>query len=170
MNNQRWSVFLVILATGFVLAAGPAALAMRTYEMQQGDTLWDLSAKFYGDPTLYPVFLEVNDIANPRTIPVGREIVVPSYDEMKKIAQEPDPDKRKAMIKQVTGGVTPSNPSSSTSSSSSSSSSSTAEGTNVNQEPSRPIDPKDVSLRKILEGPSVSGDKLKKVETSPESR
>lgn len=167
MKKQFMSLFVVLVTAGFVLAAGAPSWAAKTYTMKQGDTLWDLSAKFFGDPTLYPAFLEVNDISNPRTIPVGREIIVPSYDEMKKIAQEPDPDKRKAMIKNVTGGTTTA---SSNSNSSSSSTSDPANPPRSSDSGGGPINPKDVSIRKILEGPGVSGDKLKSVETASEGQ
>ncbi len=160
MNTQIRFLFIVALAAGLSLAAIVPAHAMKTYTMKEGDTLWDLSSKFYGDPTLYPVFLEVNDIANPRTIPVGKEILVPNYDEMKKIAQEPDPEKRKKLITQITGGSAPADPVA------------PPPTTDPAKPPSKPstgpIDPKVVSMKKILEGPATTGDKIEKLDTPAE--
>jgi LysM repeat protein len=103
---------VLVLLCAAVLTAAPA-LAVKTHTMVAGDTLWDLSSQFYGDPTLYPVFLEVNSIDNPRTIPVGKVIIVPSFDEIKKIAAEPDPAKRRDLISRIQGDAgssTTSNP------------------------------------------------------------
>ncbi|HOY65467.1 MAG TPA: LysM peptidoglycan-binding domain-containing protein [Candidatus Ozemobacteraceae bacterium] len=94
---------LLLLAIALI-AACPAFAANKTYTMKDGDTLWDLSAKYYNDPTLYPVFLEVNNIDNPRMIPVGKVIIIPSFEEMKKVANEPDPAKRQSMVKSLSGG------------------------------------------------------------------
>ncbi|RCK79156.1 MAG: hypothetical protein OZSIB_0270 [Candidatus Ozemobacter sibiricus] len=162
MNMHNRVLVIMALAAGFSLAAIGPALAMKTYTMQEGDTLWDLSSKFYGDPTLYPVFLEVNDIANPRTIPVGKVILVPSYDEMKKIAQEPDPEKRKKLITQITGGSAPADPVAPPPA--------TTDPAKPPSKPSTgPVDPKEVSLKKILEGPTTTGDKIEKLDTPPEN-
>ncbi|MBF0546466.1 MAG: LysM peptidoglycan-binding domain-containing protein [Candidatus Riflebacteria bacterium] len=95
------SYFLILT---FLFSTLPV-MAIKTHTMKAGDTLWGLSQQYYGDPTLYQIFLEVNSISNPRTIPIGKVIKVPSYDEMKKIATEVDPVKRKALIQQVTGGT-----------------------------------------------------------------
>jgi len=105
---------MVMVVAAVLMAAAPS-FAAKTYTMKDGDTLWELAQRFYGDPTLYPVFLEVNQISNPRTIPVGKVITVPSFDDMKKIANEPDPTKRKALITAAQSGSS-SNTSSSTSS------------------------------------------------------
>jgi len=177
MKKSTVSILIAFVAVGFILGSALPSWAVKTYTMKSGDTLWDLSQKFFGDPTLYPIFLEVNDIDNPRTIPTGREIIVPNYDEMKKIAQEPDPEKRKTLIKNVTGGVSPATTTTTTTTTSSSSSGSSS-GSSVGGSsdpnnpsiPSGPIDPKDVTFGKILEGPGVSGDKIRKVNTPQESQ
>jgi hypothetical protein len=107
MKRASTTIGLVVLAAVLFGFATPA-FAAKTYTMKDGDTLWDLSAKFFGDPTLYPVFLEVNRIDNVRTIPTGKVIVVPSVDELKKISSEHDPAKRKALISNVSGSPDPS--------------------------------------------------------------
>lgn len=108
MKNHRLISRLLLVAALVVLVAVPGHA--RTYTMVEGDTLWELANKFYGDPTVYPVFLEVNSIDNPRTIPVGRVINVPSYDEMRRIANEVNPEKRAQLINQIRGGGTPDKP------------------------------------------------------------
>lgn len=144
MNNTlRWQG--VLLVALILLAAATPSFAAKTYTMKDGDTLWELAQRFYGDPTLYPVFLEVNQISNPRTIPTGKVITVPNFDDMKKIANEPDPAKRKALITQAQSGS-----SSSTSSSNSNSSSSNTNSAGSNSAPSGPYPSR--SMEKSFEG------------------
>lgn len=166
MNVKRefltGALMLVLFAS---LVATLPALAGTTYTMKEGDTLWELSAKFYNDPTLYPVFLEVNNIDNPRMIPVGREIIIPSFDDMKKVAQEVDPAKRKSLISKL----------SSNSGSSSSSGSKTDSGSKkepLKDEDGRelkPVDPKSVSILKILGGKKVDPKNIKDDNAPPAS-
>jgi LysM repeat protein len=49
-----------------------------TYEVQSGDTLWDISNRFYGDPFKYWVIADANHIANPDVIDVGQQLTIPS--------------------------------------------------------------------------------------------
>lgn len=143
--------FLIVI--GLFLFAG-SGFAATTHTIKSGDTLWELAAKHYGDPTLYPILLEVNGIDNPRTIANGKVVIIPDKADMKKIANESDPDKKKSMIARVTGrtGV---------------------DGGNAgNNEPPKPqtadqvsrtgdaIDPEETGFTKILNGPKVSADKI----------
>ncbi|WP_319562772.1 Hsp70 family protein [Marispirochaeta sp.] len=47
------------------------------YQLQWGDTLWDLSSSFYRDPFLYGQIAAENEIANPDLIFAGRDIYIP---------------------------------------------------------------------------------------------
>jgi putative chitinase len=162
--RKLWLFPMVVLGMGLLLPTMAGAWGgPTTYTMQKGDTLWELAAKNYGDPTLYPVFLEVNDITNVRSIPVGKEIIIPSLTEMQKISKELDPDKRKELIKNIKGdsggnsldkpllGGTTGSPGS------------------TEPDPSGfvPSDgPIKVSFQDVLEGPRVKGEHLKSVETN----
>ncbi|MDD3146802.1 MAG: LysM domain-containing protein [Candidatus Riflebacteria bacterium] len=136
-------LFLVCTALMPVIAA-------TTHTVREGDTLWDLAAKHYGDPTLYPILLQVNNIDNPRTILNGTVIVIPDKSTMKEIANESDPDKKKALLTQAGGKAgstlapkaktTPANPD------------------QVSR--SGEVDPDDTSFSNILKGPKVTADKL----------
>lgn len=164
MNTMRGNlcgVFMLLLVVSLALTG--QALAGTTYTMKEGDTLWELSAKYYNDPTLYPVFLEVNHIDNPRMIPVGREIIIPSFDDMKKVAQEVDPDKRKSLISKL---------SSNAGSSTGSSSDSAAKKEEPKDEEGnalKPVDPKSVSILKILGGTKVDPKSVKDDKETPVS-
>ena len=151
MKNTRIFPLMILIVLAFV--AGPA-MASRTHTMTQGDTLWDLSLRFFGDPSLYPVFLEVNGITNPRTIPTGKMIIVPSYDEIRKIAAEPDPPRRRELISRVQGeaGVTP------------------QPAPTAHPMGRRPIDPRNVTLQRMLTGPKVRGEDLTPEETRIDKR
>lgn len=46
-----------------------------------GDSLWSLAASEYGDPGRWRVIAEANDVADPRSIEPGTELVVPPLDE-----------------------------------------------------------------------------------------
>lgn len=80
-------------------------MAATTYTFKDGDTLWDLAMKFFKDPTLFFVFLELNFIKNPRTIPTGTVILVPTMDEMQKIAKEKDANRRKELMNNIRQGT-----------------------------------------------------------------
>jgi nucleoid-associated protein YgaU len=45
--------------------------------MQDGDTLWGLAVKYYGDGTQWPKIADANGISDPTTIPDGLEVTVP---------------------------------------------------------------------------------------------
>ena len=129
------------------------ASAGTTHKFGGNDTLWDLAAKYYGDPTLYPILLEVNGIDNPRTILSGTIILIPDKDDMKAIANEKDADRKRALLVKVgaRGG---------------SGSSTTERGKKPTQgsadEVSRggKIEPEETSFTNILKGPKVAPDKL----------
>lgn len=146
-------VILSLLVTG-------AANAATTHVFRSGDTLWDLAAKHYGDPTLYPILLQVNGISNPRTIPNGKVIVIPDKSDMKAIANEKDADKRKEMIEHAGSGQ-----------GGSGENTQNADAT-APQKPDQAsregeVDPNDTSFTNILNGPKVSADKLIRTKTTP---
>ncbi|MBP7633577.1 LysM peptidoglycan-binding domain-containing protein [Candidatus Ozemobacteraceae bacterium] len=164
MNVKRefltGALMLVLFAS---LAATSPALGDTTYTMKEGDTLWELSAKYYNDPTLYPVFLEVNNIDNPRMIPVGREIIIPSFDDMKKVAQEVDPAKRKSLINKLSSNA------GSNSGSKSDSDSKKEPPKDEDGKDLKPVDPKSVSIIKILGGRKVDSKSIKDDKDASES-
>ncbi len=146
---KKSSAILTIALVGLMASAVAAAT---THTIREGDTLWELAAKHYGDPTLYPILLEVNNIDNPRTILNGTVIVIPDKDDMKAIANENDPDKKKALIARAGGGGGGKTP-----------------GNKDDKKPTSPdavsrggeeVDPNDTSFSNILKGPKVTPDKL----------
>ncbi|MBU1105432.1 MAG: LysM peptidoglycan-binding domain-containing protein [Candidatus Riflebacteria bacterium] len=146
-------VALLILAA--VLLISVSANAATTHVIKTGDTLWELAAKHYGDPTLYPILLQVNNISNPRTIPNGKVIIIPDKADMKVIANESDPVKRQELIAQANKGkaadkVANKQPAS-------------ARPDQVSREGE--VNPDEVSFTNILNGPKVSADKLIKINT-----
>lgn len=53
----------------------------KIYTVKQGDSLWAIAAKEYGDPKLWRPIAEKNDIENPRLIRPGIELVIPPIEE-----------------------------------------------------------------------------------------
>jgi len=51
-----------------------------TYVMQEGESLWDVSVRFYGDGFSYVKIVEANKnvITNPDYVPPGTEIIIPN--------------------------------------------------------------------------------------------
>lgn len=47
---------------------------VRYYTFKKGDTLYSLAIKFYGDASKWRRLADMNNIKNPRTIPVGKKI------------------------------------------------------------------------------------------------
>lgn len=146
-------VTLFILAAVLIISAN--ADAATTHVFKSGDTLWELAAKHYGDPTLYPVLLQVNNISNPRTIANGKVIIIPDKSDMKAIANEGDPVKRQELIARANSGK------------------SAEQAADKPKAPARPdqasregeVNPEDTSFTNILNGPKVSADKMIKTNT-----
>ncbi|MGM0598241.1 MAG: LysM peptidoglycan-binding domain-containing protein [Candidatus Rifleibacteriota bacterium] len=152
---MKSKLFLFVLTVLLSFSVATQAFAgVDTYIFKAGDTLWELAARLFGDPTLYPVFMEVNGIDNPRAIPNGAEIIIPDKSTLKKIAQERDQDKRQEMIDNAKSGVE---------------SESSLDDDSQNQNDQSPdsvsrtgqkVDPEETSFNDILKGPKVSPDKL----------
>jgi nucleoid-associated protein YgaU len=51
------------------------------YQVRRGDTLWDISARYTGDPFTYPDLARKNRIDNPHLIFPGQTIRVPAATE-----------------------------------------------------------------------------------------
>lgn len=45
--------------------------------IKEGDTLWLMANREYGDPGLWRQIAEANNIDNPRTLEIGKEIIIP---------------------------------------------------------------------------------------------
>ena len=54
------------------------------HKVKQGDTLWDLSAKYLGNPRRWQEIAKLNNITNPRTLQIGRELKLPANKDGKK--------------------------------------------------------------------------------------
>ncbi len=46
------------------------------YEVKKGDTLWDISERYNGDPFNYPIIASDNEIKNPHFILPGQRILL----------------------------------------------------------------------------------------------
>ena len=49
----------------------------QSYTVQQGDTLWDIAERVYGDGTQYPKIAEASGISNPDHIEPGQVLTIP---------------------------------------------------------------------------------------------
>lgn len=49
----------------------------RRYTVRSGDTLFTIAQRFYGDGSKWPTVATANNITNPRTLRVGRELTIP---------------------------------------------------------------------------------------------
>lgn len=50
--------------------------AAKYYQMQPGESLWDVAQKEYGDPYLYPTLVELNQLSSPDVVEPGMKIRV----------------------------------------------------------------------------------------------
>ena len=53
----------------------------KTYTVRQGDSLWAIAAKEYGDSTLWRPIADENRIENPRLLEIGMDITIPPLEE-----------------------------------------------------------------------------------------
>jgi nucleoid-associated protein YgaU len=49
----------------------------RAYTITQGDNLWGIAAKMYGDPAFWRPIADRNAIENPRILKAGKIIAIP---------------------------------------------------------------------------------------------
>lgn len=53
----------------------------KTYTIKQGDSLWAIAAREYGDAAFWRHIADKNRIENPRLLEIGREITIPPLEE-----------------------------------------------------------------------------------------
>ena len=53
----------------------------KTYSIKEGDSLWAIAAREYGDPAFWRLIADKNRIENPRLLEIGREITIPPLEE-----------------------------------------------------------------------------------------
>lgn len=93
---------VIIISFGFVLypLAQEKKEGEEIYTIKQGDTLWDISAKFLKDPFLWPKLWQRNPyITNPHWIYPGQPVrIVPAEELMKEVPKEAakEPEIKKA--------------------------------------------------------------------------
>jgi len=78
--------------------APPTAPPVETYEVQQGDTLFVIAEKKYGDGNLYPLIVKANAKLDPNRLRVGQKLAIPSKD-----AKAPAPAEAPAVEETGTG-------------------------------------------------------------------
>lgn len=85
-------IIVFIISFGFVLypLAQEKKEGEEIYTIKQGDTLWDISAKFLKDPFLWPKLWQRNPyITNPHWIYPGQPVrIVPAEELMKEVPKE----------------------------------------------------------------------------------
>jgi hypothetical protein len=95
-------IIVIIVSFGFVLypLAQEKTEGGEIYTIKQGDTLWDISAKFLKDPFLWPKLWQRNPyITNPHWIYPGQPVrIVPAEELMKEVPKEAakEPEIKKA--------------------------------------------------------------------------
>ncbi len=165
---MKFRTLILVCALAIPFVSVQPVLGMDTYTLKAGDKLWDLNQKFYSDPTLYPFLLEVNSVDNPRTVGEGKVIIVPTFEQMRKIASEPDPAKRKILVDDVRKAGA-SSLKAATDRQAPPPSATKPTQDEKKDEDYIPIDPRKVSLKRILTvGPNCPPEKLKKVEALPQ--
>ena len=55
----------------------------KQYTIKEGDTLWDLADKNYGDGSRWQEIAKVNKITDPRTLQIGANILIPAKGDVK---------------------------------------------------------------------------------------
>ena len=77
-KNITLCVFVLMLCLGiFQMSIRPSGAQPLTYTVQEGDTLWDICAKVYGDADLWPKLWEMNPfITNPHLLKPGDVITL----------------------------------------------------------------------------------------------
>ena len=110
MLTTAFSVFAAMLLVGLVqagpgLAEEPSGEPVKLetglyYTVQKGDTLWDLSERFYDSPWVWPDLWEKNqEVANPHWIYPGERIRVYTREELEALgAKKKPPEKPEVFV------------------------------------------------------------------------
>ncbi|MBI4097677.1 MAG: LysM peptidoglycan-binding domain-containing protein [Candidatus Levybacteria bacterium] len=53
-------------------------ITQKTYVLQEGEGLWDVAVKFYGDGYRYTEIVEANKLENPDYVPPGTRLIIPN--------------------------------------------------------------------------------------------
>lgn len=53
-------------------------ITQRTYILQEGESLWDVAVKFYGDGYRYTEIIDANKLENPDYVPPGTRLIIPN--------------------------------------------------------------------------------------------
>jgi nucleoid-associated protein YgaU len=71
-----------------VKPAGPDAFASKTYTVVEGDTLFSIAKKSYGDGSLCKAIQKSNPGLRPAAMRVGQTLIIPSLDEAKRLTAD----------------------------------------------------------------------------------
>lgn len=98
-----------LLLAGMLLAGAlcPMPAHAESYTMREGDTLWEIARVKYGDPSFYSDLQKVNSISNPRAIPNGTVINLPSKQTLARLRGVTDPAEREKILKGEGGTPAP---------------------------------------------------------------
>lgn len=61
----------------------PSAEKDLTYTFKEGDRIWDLAYRYYGNSKWWHVITYVNNIVEPFQIPIGTVLLIPDLDVIK---------------------------------------------------------------------------------------
>jgi len=113
MRKLKRIYFITVLMLSFCFALSPLAQEKKEteefYTIKQGDTLWEISAKFLKDPFLWPKLRQRNPyIAKPHWIYPGKPIRLSPLEEVKKeepkkvaVEEKPKTEVKEPEIKKV---------------------------------------------------------------------
>ena len=94
-------VFVSLLLTGLAYAGSSHAQikedevdfeVLATVTMKEGDNLWDLATKYYGDPFQWPLIKDMNKIPSEGAIPIGTVVYLPVIPIKRTTVEEVEPE------------------------------------------------------------------------------
>jgi len=94
------SVLILSVCLAVFICAIPGNLLAQelNYKVEQGDTLWSICEKYYGNPDVWPKLWEMNPfITNPHLLKPGDVVKLMDREEMKKAILVSDVRKKEAM-------------------------------------------------------------------------
>lgn len=100
MSQRTRRILIALAGLGVLFVCSARHAPAGVHNLQRGETLWSLSRTYYGDPSFHRDLQRINNIADPRKIPDGTPIKLPSRETMQAYRNAASEQERQQILAQ----------------------------------------------------------------------